>query len=265
MTAPAILALDFDGVLCDGLIEYFQTSWRAYCQLFLDAEPSPPEGLAEQFYPLRPVIETGWEMPLLLHALQQGVTAATVLDRWPTLVQALLAETSLSPDGAMAAVDGVRDRGITTDLEGWLSLHRCYPGVIDRLQEAIAAGIFPIIISTKEGRFIQALLAQAGVDLPREQIIGKEINQPKTDTLQQLRQSFAAEVTGTVPIWFIEDRLKTLDKVKAVDDLQDIVLFLADWGYNTADERECAAIDSRIHLLSLSQLVREFSVWQAAA
>ncbi|MEM7650309.1 MAG: HAD family hydrolase, partial [Cyanobacteria bacterium P01_A01_bin.70] len=59
--------------------------------------------------------------------------------------------------------------------------------------------------------------------------------------------------------------LKTLDKVKAVDDLQDIVLFLADWGYNTADERARAASDSRIHLLSLSQLVREFSVWQAAA
>ena len=265
MTAPAILALDFDGVLCDGLIEYFQTAWRAYCQLFLDAESSPPEGLAEQFYPLRPVIETGWEMPLLLHALQQGVSAEAVLDHWPTLVQALLADTSLQPDVAMAAVDGVRDRWIKTDLDNWLSLHRFYPGVIDRLQGAIAAGIFPIIISTKEGRFIQALLAQAGVDLPREQIIGKEINQPKTDTLKQFQQSAAAEVSSPVPIWFIEDRLKTLDKVKAVDDLQDIVLFLADWGYNTADERARAASDSRIHLLSLSQLVREFSVWQVAA
>jgi 3-deoxy-D-manno-octulosonate 8-phosphate phosphatase KdsC-like HAD superfamily phosphatase len=30
MSAPQTLALDFDGVLCDGLLEYFETAWRAY-------------------------------------------------------------------------------------------------------------------------------------------------------------------------------------------------------------------------------------------
>gem|GEM_PF-4100580 len=25
---PTLIALDFDGVLCNGLIEYFQTAWR---------------------------------------------------------------------------------------------------------------------------------------------------------------------------------------------------------------------------------------------
>jgi phosphoglycolate phosphatase-like HAD superfamily hydrolase len=263
MSSPTILALDFDGVLCDGLIEYFQTAWKAYCQLFLDAEEAPPEGLAERFYPLRPVIETGWEMPLLLQALRQGVDDAAVLDHWPVLVQEILQETQVDPDVAMAAVDGVRDRWIQSDLDGWLRLHRFYPGVIERLQGAIAAGVFPIIISTKEGRFIQALLSQAGVDLPREQIIGKEIQQPKTVTLQQLQQSPPTAAPGSGPIWFIEDRLKTLDKVKAADHLQAVTLFLADWGYNTAAEKQRAASDSRIHLLSLSQLVREFSAWLA--
>ncbi|MCZ8160393.1 MAG: HAD family hydrolase, partial [Microcystis sp. LE19-196.1B] len=28
--SPRILALDFDGVLCDGMIEYFQISKRTY-------------------------------------------------------------------------------------------------------------------------------------------------------------------------------------------------------------------------------------------
>ena len=261
MPAPAILALDFDGVLCDGLIEYFQTAWKAYCQLFLDEEKAPPEGLAERFYPLRPVIETGWEMPLLLYGLQNGVDDDAVLDRWPEIVQDILKETAVTSDQAMAAVDGTRDRWIQTDLEGWLSLHRFYPGVIERLQEAIAAEVYPLIISTKEGRFIQALLSKEGVELPADRIIGKEIKQPKTKTLRQLQQSPPENAPADAPIWFVEDRLKTLNKVKAEADLSDITLFLADWGYNTAAEKEKAANDSRIHLLSLSQLVREFSAW----
>jgi phosphoglycolate phosphatase-like HAD superfamily hydrolase len=259
-TAPALLALDFDGVLCDGLIEYFQTAWQAYCRLFDKGEQAPPAELAEQFYPLRPVIETGWEMPLLLYALQQGVTDQAVLEQWPNLVQKVVQETQIAPERAMAAVDGVRDRWIQRDLDHWLSLHRFYPGVIEWLQRAIAAGVHPVIISTKEGRFIQALLAQAGVTLPPAQIIGKEIQQPKTQTLRQLLQSPPA---GTVaePLWFIEDRLKTLEKVKGEADLEPITLFLADWGYNTAAEKERTRRDERIHLLSLSQLVREFSGW----
>jgi phosphoglycolate phosphatase-like HAD superfamily hydrolase len=258
LSAPAILALDFDGVLCDGLVEYFQTAWKAYCQLFLDAETNPPDGLAERFYPLRPVIETGWEMPLLLYGLQHGIKDTAVLDHWPALVQDILAETRVEPQIAMAAVDGVRDRWIRTDLEGWLGLHRFYPGVLDWVQRAIAAGSFPIIISTKEGRFIDALLQQAGVTIPRDQIIGKEIKQPKPQTLQQIQQTPPNSSKGG-PIWFVEDRLKTLAKVKADETLADIELFLADWGYNTDAEKSQATNDSRIHLLSLSQLVREFS------
>ncbi|MDB9525682.1 HAD family hydrolase [Oscillatoria sp. CS-180] len=261
MAAPGILALDFDGVLCDGLVEYFQTAWKAYCQLFLDREKAPPDGLAEQFYPLRPVIETGWEMPLLLHALQQGVQDTAVLDHWQSIVQDILQETGVNPDEAMTAVDGTRDRWIKEDLQGWLSLHRFYPGVIERLQQAIASDVFPLIISTKEGRFIHALLAQEGIDLPRERIIGKENKQSKSVTLRQLQQSPPAEASRKQPIWFVEDRLKTLTKVKAEANLQDITLFLVDWGYNTTAEKDSAASDPRIHLLSLSQLVRGFSEW----
>ena len=261
MADPTLLALDFDGVLCNGLVEYFQTAWRAYCQLFDQATKAPPSGLAERFYPLRPVIETGWEMPLLLHALQQGVDDAAVLDNWQVLVQDLLIETGIQADKAMAQVDGVRDNWIQTDLEGWLSLHQFYPGVIERLQAAIAAGVYPVIISTKEGRFIQALLAQAGVELASSQIIGKEIKQPKTDTLSQLLKTPPQGTSTSLTIWFIEDRLKTLAKVKTRPDLADIPLFLADWGYNTAAEKEQAQRDSRIHLLSLEQVVQKFSGW----
>ncbi len=76
---PTILALDFDGVICDGLIEYFQTAWRTYCQIWKPVETVPDPDLALSFYRVRPAIETGWEMPLLIRALLTGITEEQIL------------------------------------------------------------------------------------------------------------------------------------------------------------------------------------------
>lgn len=261
MQPPTLLALDFDGVLCDGLVEYFKTAWQAYRQLFHHEPKAPPEDLAERFYPLRPVIETGWEMPLLLHALQTNLPEAEILQDWPAIAQRLLADNGLSAQAAMAAVDGTRDRWIEADPDHWLQQHRFYPGVLDRLQQAIAAGVYPVIISTKEGRFIQQLLAQQGIAIAPAQILGKEVQRPKGETLRQLLQHPPAGTAEPVQIWFVEDRFKTLEKVRAQADLAAVELFLADWGYNTAAEKKAARHSDRIHLLSLSQLVQEFTAW----
>ena len=72
MDIPEVLALDFDGVLCDGLVEYFQTAWQTYTQVWAVDETPPPPGMAGAFYRLRPVIETGWEMPVLIRAMVEG-------------------------------------------------------------------------------------------------------------------------------------------------------------------------------------------------
>lgn len=263
MVSPNILALDFDGVVCDGLREYFQTAWRAYTDVFEPSAGAPPEGLAERFYPLRPVVETGWEMPLVLYGLMVGVPDGDILDRWSELVPQLLAQAGVESATLGQAVDGVRDRWIAQDLEGWLSYQRFYPGVIDRLGQAVADDIELVIISTKEGRFIQQLLAQGGLDLPGNgplgptpgnRVLGKEVKQPKYKTLRQIKAACPGQT-----IWFVEDRVKALQAVQRQPDLGDVVLFLADWGYNTAADRAMAT--DGIYRLALPQLCEPFSDW----
>ena len=81
MTVPDILALDFDGVLCDGMREYFETSRRtigACGQTSL----LPGEDLLPSFRALRPVILSGWEMPVLLRAIARGRAASAILGNW---------------------------------------------------------------------------------------------------------------------------------------------------------------------------------------
>ncbi|PSN18603.1 haloacid dehalogenase [filamentous cyanobacterium CCP5] len=252
---PGTLALDFDGVICDGLIEYFQTAWRAYCQLFEPDRTAPPAGLAERFYPLRPVVESGWEMPILIFALRSGYGDGDILRNWSQIAPELTADAELDRAQVAATVDGVRDRWIKADLDDWLSQHRFYPGVVERMAQAQESGTTLYIVSTKEGRFIRQLLSRAGLDLPRAQILGKEVKRPKYETLRLLKAD------QPQPLWFIEDRLQALVEASEQADLQDVALFLADWGYNVADDQHRAEKSDRLHLLTLDTFSKGSSEW----
>ncbi|HIK41341.1 HAD family hydrolase [Thermoleptolyngbya sp. M55_K2018_002] len=260
---PTLLALDFDGVLCDGMIEYFQTAWRGYCRIWSPEDKTPPAGLAESFYRTRPVVETGWEMPLIVRSLLQGISEAEILADWGTLAKQQIEREGLNPADLSAAVDGSRDEWIAADLDTWLAQHRFYPGVVERVAQALQSGLDVYIISTKESRFIRQLLAQRGVDFPGDRLIGKEIRQPKAQTLRDLIQQHTQD--GTPPaVWFVEDRLKTLQTIQPQPDLATVRLFLADWGYNTAAERDTAQQDPQIHLISLAQFAGAFPGWLPA-
>jgi hypothetical protein len=51
-------------------------------------------------------------------------------------------------------------------------------------------------------------------------------------------------------IHFIEDRFETLLAVANTNGLEDIKLYLADWGYNTEEQRALAKNHDRIILIS---------------
>ncbi|NEN90831.1 MAG: HAD family hydrolase [Okeania sp. SIO3H1] len=257
-TIPTLLALDFDGVLCNGLVEYFQTAWRTYCQIWQPSEQIPNNDLAEKFYRLRPVIEIGWEMPVLIRALILGIEEENILQEWQAIATKIVTEENKNSGEIGSCLDNTRDEWIAKDLEGWLSLHGFYPGVVEKLKQLILSEVKPVIVTTKEGRFVRSLLQKQGVNLPETDIIGKECKRPKYETLRML---LAASGAGTI-IWFVEDRLKTLLSVQKQSDLKEVELFLADWGYNTQKERDSITQYPPIHLLSSTQFCQNFSLWK---
>ena len=237
-----LMALDFDGVICNGLREYFQTSWRVYSQLWDVPHRVPSGKLAETFYRLRPVVETGWEMPLVLHALESGLSEADILRDWSSLATGLLQKSNMDAKSIGAMVDRTRDQWMVEDFADWLSYQTFYPGMIEFLKSCDRF----VIISTKEGRFIRALLQPCGIELQDDQLYGKERQQPKHEILRALKPDYSH-------ITFIEDRYKTLQTVAKQPDLGDIDLLLADWGYNLESEREAARKSDRIQLVSLTE------------
>ena len=237
-----LMALDFDGVICNGLREYFQTSWWVYSQLWDVQHRVPSDKLAETFYRLRPVVETGWEMPLVLHALESGLSEDDILRDWSNLATGLLQKSNMDAKSIGAMVDRTRDQWIVEDFADWLSYQTFYPGMIEFLKSCDRF----VIISTKEGRFIRALLQPCGIELQDDQLYGKERQQPKHEILRTLKPDYSH-------ITFIEDRFKTLQTVAKQPDLGDIDLLLADWGYNLESEREAARKSDRIQLVSLTE------------
>ena len=249
---PTLLTLDFDGVICDGLIEYFATTKKTYHKIWQEDSETITDNLAQAFYQLRPVIETGWEMPVLLRSLVLGITPETILSQWHVIREQIIKQENLDKKVLSHTLDNIRDNWINNNLDDWLSLHRFYPGILAKLQEIINSNCHFYIITTKEGRFVKQLLEKQGIDLPANKIIGKEYKRPKYETLRLLRDTISQ---SDISIWFTEDRLKTLELVKQQPDLSQVKLFLADWGYNTELERKKAQQDPNITLISLQQFI----------
>ena len=263
---PKILALDFDGVVLNGLREYFQTAYQAYRQIWPargeeKLGPEPPPAIAERFYQLRPVIETGWEMPVLVRTLLMGINHEQIEANWPQVRDETIETAGLNPAELAKVVDGVRDRWIESNLEGWLAIQEFYPGTVDQLKRWLTdPDLEVLIVSTKEGRFIHQLLERAGVKFPRDRIIGKEVRRPKFDTLETLLKEH--DNLSSSQIWFVEDRLEALKLVADRPDLEETELFLADWGYNLASDRQQVIQHPRIRLLSLEVFNAGVEFWR---
>jgi hypothetical protein len=261
MGIPNILALDFDGVLCDGMREYFETSRRTYMQMW-PTDTAPGEDLFPVFRTLRPVIMTGWEMPILLRAIAQGHPAAAILQGWEQVRDALVNEGPLQGPALVSALgkmlDEVRRAWIVAEPCDWLERNVPYCSV-DEVRRLVAEPERTVLVTTKEGEFARDILDHWGVHLA--DIEGKEAGTHKCENLRALIADYT-EVHGRRPqLWFVEDRLETLQHVTTHADLADVGLFLAAWGYNTEETRASVQGGGRIRLLALDRFRQGVTAW----
>lgn len=231
-----VFAVDFDGVLCDSAAESAVAAWRAGGRLWPDCQGAePPEACRQRFIRLRPLIETGYQTVLLTGLIARGLDEAAIAARFAELCQALLQEIGRSRTELDQLFGAVRDAWIAQDPQDWLGRQRFYP-VIDTFAEKIKTD--PVfILTTKQARFVRTLLEGYGIAFPDERIFGLDSGRKKEEILEQLLER--PEYRNAV--WhFVEDRLATLLRIAGRERLQGVRLYLADWGYNTARDREQA-------------------------
>jgi len=244
----SVLALDFDGVLCDSARETGITGWKAGATLWADmADALPPERLLHAYCRARPVIETGYEAILMVRLLKDGEDPDALLERFQKRLPETVARSGADTDELKRLYGSIRDRWIQEDPQGWLSLSPLYPGTAETLN-ALPSGLDCYIITTKEERFVEQLLAYHGVPFDAARIYGLDRRMQKEAVLRELMERHPGR-----SIDFVEDRLGTLKRLSKQPELASVRLHIACWGYNT--EAECReAVRLNIHLLKTFSL-----------
>jgi phosphoglycolate phosphatase-like HAD superfamily hydrolase len=258
---------DFDGVVCDSCDECTVSALRTVRRLGaldqpMDTVPDhPPRWLFDNMRAIRPAIEVGWQIPVLLsvfldqrHAQEHtadGPAAMPVDDivaNYEELVDGWLAKYGKTEADMIDAFGTVRDDWIATDLDSWLDINAFYPGVAESINNCKGEGV---LVTTKQQRFAIALCRHAGVNeaaLADEDIYGLGMYKKKADVIVDRMEAggYSSDATH-----FFEDRWPTLAKCLADDRLEGVRLYLCSWGYVTDAERALAAAEPRVEVIGL--------------
>lgn len=259
---------DFDGVVCDSCDECTVSALRTCQSLGVEndlSDDAPPQWLMDKMREIRPAIETGWQIPVLLHVFLKQQKAATtepngppamsvpeIIENYQELVDDTLDTWGKTEADMIEAFGGVRDAWIQDDLSSWLDINTFYPGVPEALSDCKGKGI---LVTTKQQRFAIALCRHAGVGteaLPDDSIYGLGQYKNKADVIfnQMTSGGYAPESTH-----FFEDRWPTLAKCLQDERLEGVRLHLCSWGYCTEAELALAKAEPRVEVLDLSDFV----------
>ncbi len=242
-----VLALDFDGVVCDSLREVFATALATYQSMepesALLARLRSRRG-AGRWHSLELVndpVMVSFEsmMPLGNRAEDFGVSLRA-LDNFLELTDQGAYDTfygTVDPEW-MAEFHRrfyeQRNLARAFDTQGWLELHAPYPAFLEilrrRSHEARIA-----LATAKDRRSAEFLLAHLGVgDLfTPELILDKETGVSKTAHLTALRDRLDVPFKE---ITFVDDKLNHLESVAPLG----VRPVLAAWGFNTPREHSLA-------------------------
>ena len=212
-----------------------------------------------------------------------------VQSSWSTSFRdGLIGRYETSKDTLVSSFGDTRDNLIHGDPSHWANLNPFYTEVCNALTR-LSSNENLFIVTTKKERFVRLLLQHNRIShLCRGTCGGNSVRAPvgsqeyssnifdlnnrygsKSDVLRelsrrQLQQRATSAEMHPPTIHFVEDRYETLLSVLAqrstrteglaLGDLSHVRLYLADWGYNTAEQRAAAAQNPDIAVISQQQL-----------
>ncbi len=257
MTNKPLLIFDFDGVIVDGLYEYWESS-RTTCLKILGKSSNSsllPLEVPPAFRQLRPWVHKGWEMVVLAAELLSPESSLlkngskSFSENYDQRCKEVLNKWQWSPDFLQYELDNVRREAIINDLPHWLASHQAFPEVIKRLNQFNSEGIEFGIITTKSAEFTDKLLRF--LDLKPAILYGHESGSKPTLLLDLLKHR---TIKG-----FIEDRRSTLELVLKTPGLNLLPCYLASWGYLKPEDS--TNLPPNIHLLEPKTLATPLASW----
>ncbi len=235
MSTQKIFLFDFDGVIVDGMYEYWHSSLLA-CEKYLNSpyisvDQKLYKRVPNTFKEIRPWVKYGWEMILIVHELIKTenpiINKDDFINNYHQNCQKILKDNSWISEDLQKILDKSRKYQIEKDFETWVNLHNPFFEVINCIEELKKREVKAGIITTKGKIFAEKILKQ--FNIYPEFIFGYESG-TKIKIAEKLTQNY--EILG-----FIEDRKKTLIDIKENAETSHIPCYLADWGYLKESDR----------------------------
>ncbi len=259
MIEKPLLVLDFDGVIVDGIEEYWSSS-RQTCINILSSQGKEviyiPSEIPSAFKAMRPWVHHGWEMVLLAAECSKKNSQLNLKGvqnfskNYSTECSLALNQWGWTSYQLQEALNQTRREAISNDFNQWLNSHQPFVSVIRRLQRLEKEGIEFAVLTTKSIEFTKKLLNC--FNLQTELVFGHEAGS-KIDVLNQLSRKRILQ-------GFIEDRRSTLEKVLEDPKLKkSFPCYLASWGYLKPLDRK--NLPTGIKLINLETLKEAVSDW----
>ena len=257
MKLKPILVFDFDGVIVDGLVEYWNSSREACLQLINKTQTVTdllPIEIPYEFRALRPWVKNGWEMVLLAAEILRADSLLRTnpndfANNYKESRDEALNRWGWNPKQLQNGLDNVRKQAILTNKEKWLTSHIAFSGVAERINQLANEETDFAVLTTKSKAFTSELLTY--LNLYPELLYGHESGQ-KPNLLLEISKD--RSIRG-----FIEDRRITLETVINTPGLSSIPCYLATWGY--LKPQDLYDLPSGINLLRPENLMSPLANW----
>ena len=219
-----VVALDFDGVICNSMDECMRVAfgayeeWRTGVPTPLSVETALPAGFDEYFRTYRYLVRPAEEYWLIVRAYQEG--GAPLL---PQEFARLAGDAQPQLTEFAPIYFRTRERLRDSSMERWLGLHAMYPefgeGWIQLRRQALC-----YIVTTRDRESVSRLLSMLDVDIPAERRWTKERSGGKPAAILDI-----AGECGRKPseILFVDDHPGHLRDVRSTGAF----LFWAAWGF----------------------------------
>jgi len=258
-----LLALDFDGVICDGLKEIFLSGYNTYLHFhpetsLLDGRPltfdfydefgKAKEELFDQFVRLFPFGNKADSHYVMLRVIEENQECKKDDDF--NCIRA-----KMDPKVLQAYYEKFyeeRTRLKEMDYDKWLKLNQIYPEMEENL---ITLGkYFNLVIATSKDKKSVLTILRAnhlGNLFYEENILDKEYGNSKDVQIKIFKEKFKL---NNKDIYFVDDRLQVIVPVKNMG----VNCYLATWGSSTKEQRE-EAKNLGIGLLALDDIAHKLT------
>lgn len=236
-----VLALDFDGLICDALNECILVTWNGHYDKSLDDFSSEglaaiPEWFIQRFTECRNFAKH------LGHFAVSILVRDTVIRTQQQFEEIYRSLAPTEVETFVTKVNDYRANAASQRQANWLAHHTLYPGV----QEFLASLEMPFyIVSAKDRDSILRILANAWIHLQPHQVFGEKRNKLQAlETIQKLESVTAKDIC------FIDDNVMNVIEAHQAG----YSTYWADWGYSVPEHAELAKLHG-VTELSLKEFV----------